>query len=204
MGQTKSSRTPVRSDPDFGVRAGYLVHDVSRLRRAFFDSQLRPYGLTRSQWWVLGQLSRRNGQSMSQVELAQHLDVGKAALGVLIDRIEAAGYVRRTSIPGDRRVKMVTITPKGLEVTVLMRKIGHALNVQLFEGLSDAQVHALEETLSRIKTNLIELVSEADGAAAAETKSRRRQTQRDVSSTGSSGGGERVAAKPRARRHKQS
>jgi hypothetical protein len=78
-----------RVDDGFGVRAGFLIHDVSRLRRAFFDSAMRPYGLTRSQWWVLGQLSRRRGEPMSQVELAKHLDLGKASLGGQIDRLYA-------------------------------------------------------------------------------------------------------------------
>jgi MarR family transcriptional regulator, transcriptional regulator for hemolysin len=147
-----------RRHRDFGVRAGYLVHDVSRLRRAFFDEQMKPYGLTRSQWWVLGQLSRHQDRSMSQVELAKHLDVGKAALGGLIDRLETARYVRRDSVPGDRRVNLITITPKGFEVVSAMRKIGHALNARIFGGLTDAEVAVLEDMLSRVKRNLIELV----------------------------------------------
>ena len=42
-------------------RIGFLIHDVSRLRRTVVDKALRPIGVTRSQWWVLANLSRHNG-----------------------------------------------------------------------------------------------------------------------------------------------
>lgn len=154
-----------REHQDFGVKAGFLVHDVSRLRRAFFDESMRPYGLTRSQWWVLGQLTRHKGQAMSQVELAKHLDIGKAALGSLVDKLEAGGYVQRNTVPGDRRVKLIAVTPKGHEVTSAMRRIGHDLNLRLFVGLTDAQVHELEETLARVKSNLVGLVAPSEASA---------------------------------------
>jgi MarR family transcriptional regulator for hemolysin len=146
-----------RNHPDFGARSGYLVHDVSRLRRTFFDEKAKPYGLTRSQYWVLVQLSRRPDQPMSQVELAEHLDIGKAGLGRLVDRLQEAGYVHRKTVAGDRRVNHVAITPKGLEIIAELHKIGHALNVEIFSGLTDEQVHEFEEVLSHIKRNLREL-----------------------------------------------
>ena len=37
-------------------RLGFLIHDVSRLRRTVVDKALRPLGVTRSQWWVLANL----------------------------------------------------------------------------------------------------------------------------------------------------
>src|SRR5690606_9431232 len=90
--------------------AGFLLHDVSRLRRTVFDQRVRPYGITRSQWWVLAHLSRARGRPMSQIELARLLDVGKATLGGLIDRLERSGYVVRGNDEADRRVKTVSIT----------------------------------------------------------------------------------------------
>lgn len=46
---------------DAELRFGYLIHDVSRLRRTLFDRWLLPPGITRSQWWVLAFLSRDDG-----------------------------------------------------------------------------------------------------------------------------------------------
>ena len=54
--------------------------------------------------WVLVNLSLHNGGAMMQTELANLMDLGKVALGGLIDRLEANGYVRRRTEPDDRRV----------------------------------------------------------------------------------------------------
>ena len=67
------------------LRLGYLIHDVSRLRRLSFDRELAPLGITRSQWWVLAFIARNDG--LPQTELANELEVGKVALGALVDRL---------------------------------------------------------------------------------------------------------------------
>ena len=68
-------------------RLGFLIHDVSRLRRTVVDKALRPLGVTRSQWWLLANLSRHEGGGIVQTELSKVMDVGKVTLGGLIDRL---------------------------------------------------------------------------------------------------------------------
>src|SRR3981081_1123579 len=85
---------------DWELRLGFLIHDVSRLRRSAFDRCLKPLNVTRSQWWVLAYLSREDG--MTQSQLAEQLDLGKVAVGGLIDRLEKSGLVRRDADPRDQ------------------------------------------------------------------------------------------------------
>ena len=101
--------------PDWYLRLGYLIHDVSRLRRMMFDRELAPLGITRSQWWVLAFISRKDG--LPQTQLANELDVGKVALGALIDRLETSGFVVRQADPVDRRVKRVYLTRAGARIS---------------------------------------------------------------------------------------
>ena len=91
-------------------RIGFLIHDVSRMRRTLFDQAMKPLGITRSQWWVLSQLSRHGRTGLLQTELARDLDVGKVTVGGLIDRLETSGYVIRTPDAADRRAKRILIT----------------------------------------------------------------------------------------------
>src|ERR1700719_5271052 len=88
---------------DHPFRIGFLIHDVSRLRRTVVDKALRPMGVTRSQWWVLANLSRHNGEGMMQTELAKVMDVGKVTLGGLIDRLESTGLLKTLGGPSDPR-----------------------------------------------------------------------------------------------------
>ncbi len=144
------------------VRIGFLVHDVSRMRRTLFDQAMRPLGITRSQWWVLSQLSRHARSGMLQTELARDLDVGKVTVGGLIDRLEAAGYVLRQPEPGDRRAKRVTITPPGHAVLAEMVAVGRRLNAVILAGLEPEEVAAAERALEAMKENIRAAVAERD------------------------------------------
>jgi DNA-binding MarR family transcriptional regulator len=133
-------------------RLGFLIHDVSRLRRTVFDVMARPMGVTRSQWWVLAHLSRHDG--MIQSDLANVLDLGKAALGGLIDRLEATELVHRGSDDNDRRVKRVFLSPKGSQLVKEMTVLSHQLSEQMLQGLSKTSRHMLVDLMSQVKANL--------------------------------------------------
>ena len=106
--------TPAKKTKDKRpVRAGFLIHDVSRLRRTVYDQRLKALGFTRSQWWVFSNLSRHEGQGFMQVELARLLNVGKVTLGGLIDRLEERGFVIRVPDITDRRSKRVKMSRRG-------------------------------------------------------------------------------------------
>ncbi len=46
------------------------------------------------------------------VEVAAHLGITKQSAKVLIDQLEAGGYVTRERIPSDRRARVVQLTPR--------------------------------------------------------------------------------------------
>ena len=142
------------TDMDWEIRLGYLIHDVSRLRRSLFDKWLSPLGITRSQWWVLSFLSRNDG--MPQTELALELDVGKVALGALIDRLEEGGFVKRKNDPRDRRVKRVVLTKQSTAVLEVLREKNDLFNERILAGITRDQIELTTKTLRAMKHNLID------------------------------------------------
>ena len=138
---------------DWELRLGFLIHDVSRLRRSAFDRCLKPLSVTRSQWWVLAYLSREDG--MTQSQLAEELDLGKVAVGGLIDRLEKTGLLRREADASDRRVNRVFLEPKSKQLITRMRKVSHRMNEQILGGLNDTQLEAAATTLDAMKGNIL-------------------------------------------------
>lgn len=141
-------------------RLGYLVHDVSRMRRTLCDQHMRPIGITRSQWWVLANLSRRATDGTSSTELAKTLDVGKVTVGGIIDRLETAGYVYRRVDKSDRRAKRIFITQAGYALINQMREILGPLNEGICAGLTKDEISTVENYLARIRGNLREMLAE--------------------------------------------
>ncbi|MFT4054500.1 MAG: MarR family transcriptional regulator [Novosphingobium sp.] len=156
---TKAAKRESNSRPTVKpFRFGFLVHDVSRMRRTLFDDVMRTRGVTRSQWSVLATLSRVGRDGMMQVDLSRHMDVGKVTIGGLVDRLEAAGYVERRPDAEDRRAKRVFITEAGFEVIGEMQKAGNKLNKKILAGVSPEDLKTTEETLALVKANIREML----------------------------------------------
>ena len=155
VNKRRSGASPMEDAPsiDWELRLGFLIHDVSRLRRSAFDRCLKHLNVTRSQWQVLAYLSREDG--MTQSHLAIELGLGKVAVGGLIDRLEKSGLVRREADAADRRVNRVFLEPKSKQLIVRMRKVSHKMNSQILDGLPDEKLEKAALTLDAMKRNLL-------------------------------------------------
>lgn len=153
--------TPEKLRPSAGqFTFGYLVHDVSRIRRTMVDLIMRPYAVTRSQWSVLSALSRAGNNGMTQVDLARLMEVGKVTVGGLIDRLEASGHLERRADPADRRAKCVYITEQGYNVIQLMIEVSSEVNKRVLSDSTAEEVAICEQVLSRAKKQLKEILAE--------------------------------------------
>lgn len=151
----------VPKDLDTNLRFGFLIHDVSRMRRIVVDRALKPLGITRSQWWVLAFLSRRDG--MTQTALAADLDLTKVAIGGLTARLESAGFVERRSEERDARTRRIYLTRTGQKLVKTIREGVDAVESDILETLTNEELDVASQALLKIKARLIELIgSEED------------------------------------------
>lgn len=155
---------------DLSRNFGFILNDVARLLRTAFDRRVRSLGFTRSQWWVLNHLYRNDG--LNQSELAELLEVEKATLGRLLDRMEQKGWIRREADANDRRVRRVFLTDEVGPTMKAMRAAAADLRREALAGLTpEAQDHFVD-TLIAVKTNLTRT---AHGATARAMRSRERR-----------------------------
>jgi len=138
-----------------------------------FDRELAPLGITRSQWWVLAFISRKNG--LPQTQLANELDVGKVALGALIDRLETSGFVVRQADPVDRRVKRVYLTKQAQGFLEKLRKETDKFSAKVASGILRSQLEATSDALLAMKRNLLAM---SDGTMPVDMPDTAKQTKR--------------------------
>ena len=157
-----SGECHLRKELDNSLRFGFLIHDVSRLRRIVVDRALKPLGVTRSQWWVLAFLSRRDG--MKQAALAADLDLTKVAVGGLIERMESAGFVERRSDQHDGRARRVFLTPAGMSLVNRIREQVENVETEILEPVGEDELDAAAATLVKMKNRLLDMVGEDNEA----------------------------------------
>ena len=100
--------------------------------------------------------------------LAAHTGLTTGAMTAVIDRLERAGFVRRTRDPQDRRVVLVEATPRSIaRISSLYERLA-ASNAQLNERYSDRQlsvvVRYLTEALSLAADHVTWLQTERRGS----------------------------------------
>lgn len=151
-------------DLNTSLRFGFLIHDVSRLRRVVVDRSLKPLGITRSQWWVLAFLSRRDG--MKQTALADDLDLTRVAIGGLLDRMESGGFVERRADASDGRARRVFLTKAGAKLVTTIRKSVERVELEILARISEEDLNQAAATLLALKESLLEKIGQDANAEA--------------------------------------
>lgn len=145
---------PNRSEISFG----YLINDVTCLFRKHFDRRATQFGLTRAQWRAVKRLYVSEG--ITQAELAERLEMDPIAVGRVIDRLQAGGFVERRADPSDRRLWRLHLTERARAVAADMEEISRGLRVEATRGIPGVDVEKFVEVLERMKDNLQALDAE--------------------------------------------
>lgn len=152
---------------------GFLLHDISRLLRRNFSRRMAHLGLTQAQWQTLAHLSRCEG--VNQTTLAEMLDVQPITLARLIDRLEAAGWVKRQPDPADRRAFRLYLTDGAQPLISEMWQRAAETRAEAMAGLDPATCDAMIDGLLALKRNLVDAEQRAGAPAhATETENARR------------------------------
>ncbi|MDA0916880.1 MAG: MarR family winged helix-turn-helix transcriptional regulator [Candidatus Puniceispirillales bacterium] len=129
-----------------------LIHDVGRLLRVLYDRQMASIGLTRSQWWLLTYLYFKDG--INQKDLASLMDMEKAPLSRLLDRMEIKGWILRKNETKDRRIKNIYLSESVKPLIGSMRKKAAEYREDSLSVLSDEELNSLRNLLQTLKTDL--------------------------------------------------
>ena len=142
---------------------GFLINDAARQIRTNYDRRMRELGLTRSQWWVLTHLYFNEG--LSQTHLSEILEIERATLGRLLDRLEAKGWIERHTVEKDRRVKLVFLANAVEPLLRTMRVLAAELREEATVGLTNEEQDQFIAVLTKIKNNLINMAEPSNGGS---------------------------------------
>jgi DNA-binding MarR family transcriptional regulator len=137
-----------------------LMSAARGIRRAY-DKRLEGLDLNLSEAILLAFVDSvaQPSSSLSQVDLAKQMGVGRAAMGSVIDTLESRGWVERLPNPQDRRVWLIAITKAGKQVAKEIAKIDERLRTELREGITRKERRELTRLLNRLRENISLVIS---------------------------------------------
>ena len=132
------------------MRAVTSIMRAQQILLGQLDALLRPYGVTFSRYEALVLLAFSHNGSLPLSKIGERLQVHATSVTNVIDRLEAAGLVRREPNPQDGRGTLAVITPQGRAVA---RKATAELNAARFGmgALDLADLTGLFTVLRRLR-----------------------------------------------------
>jgi MarR family transcriptional regulator for hemolysin len=126
--------------------------ESSRLLRNYIDHRAKGRGTTRAQWIVLFRLRQQEG--LSQVDLADVLELQPISLVRLLDRLVEHGLLERRSDPKDRRANRLFLTRAGRQLVDDLDSLRDAIATDVLQEIPDAAIETSLKTLVDVKERI--------------------------------------------------
>jgi DNA-binding MarR family transcriptional regulator len=132
------------------MRAVTSIMRAHQILIAELDAMLRPYGITFSRYEALVLLMYSRNGSLPLSKIGERLQVHATSVTNVIDRLEAAGLVRREPNPQDGRGTLAVITDEGRAVAT---KATADLNAARFgmSALTEPELTEVFDVLRRLR-----------------------------------------------------
>ena len=145
--QAAASRATDRPGDTSPIALGLLLRRAHWHAAAVMSEALRPLGIELRHFAVLIVLVNRG--PTEQRDLVEATGSDKAGIMRVVDDLERKGLAVRKSVPGDRRVRAVEITPKGLELFDAAHMAAQPLAERLVSVLGPGEAGQLTDLLTR-------------------------------------------------------
>src|SRR5215470_11810737 len=126
--------------------------ESSRLLRNHIDHRAKERGTTRAQWIVLFRL--RQNEGLSQVDLADVLELQPISLVRLLDRLVEHGLLERRHDPKDRRANRLFLTARGKKLVDDLDSLRDAIATDVLRDMPDSALQTSLDTLREIKDHI--------------------------------------------------
>lgn len=146
--RTSASRATDRPGDGSPFALGLLLRRAHWRAAAVMTEALRPLGIELRHFAVLIVLADR-GPTM-QRDLADAAGSDKAGIMRVVDDLERLGLAVRKPVPGDRRVRAVEITPRGVELFDAAHLRAEPVAERLVADLDAEETARLTDLLTRL------------------------------------------------------
>jgi DNA-binding MarR family transcriptional regulator len=142
---------------------GLLSHRVlvlsNTLARAAARYYPRRFGVRLAEWRVIDALHAGRGISANQI--SQWLQTDKAWVGRSVERLIAAGYVRRRPDPQHGRRLLLTLTAKGERAYAAIAAAAQRRHDNVLKALTAEEREILERILNKLQVRAEEMLGDS-------------------------------------------
>ena len=137
------------------VDIGYRIKKIDDLLCKKADTQMQEMGVTFSQHHILVYLIHCQDHTASLKQMEHQFCVSQATMAGIARRMEEKKVISSFTLPDDRRVKMVRLTDKGIDICEKSRKLMEKSEMKMRSLYSVEEMAAFDKYLDRLLDTLM-------------------------------------------------
>jgi MarR family transcriptional regulator for hemolysin len=131
---------------------------VARRWRNVMNEELAAFGQSHARWGTLYWISVF-GDRVNQTQLAERMGVEQPTLGRVLRELEADGLISRRAPSGDRRARVIELTPESKPLMQKINRIQNMVRAGLLKDIDPADLAACLAVFARILENADQLTA---------------------------------------------
>lgn len=143
------------------TNGGFLITKIKQIQGRIFERLLAEAGIHEfngAQGRILFVLWEQDEVPIRC--LSERTGLAKTTLTSMLDRLEAAGHLRRSLDPADRRTVKIALTPKARALKERYDRVSDEMSRIFYRGFTDEEILVFEESLGKVLENLVEKENE--------------------------------------------
>lgn len=124
--------------------------EIYRRWRTIIDDQAKKFGLTRTEWNVLGLLSFYE-TGLTQAELTELIGIDAAQMTRVLGKLQQRKFLKKTQDRRDKRMKLLILQNTSTEFTHIINHVNNHIDQHLLAAFSKQEQELLLKFLTCIK-----------------------------------------------------
>ena len=146
-------------------KIGFELHRSSRIVKRYMDkdaSKSYVEKITGTHGRVIGWLYHNRHRDIFQRDFEKEFDIRRSTAIKILSLMESNELITRESVPGDGRLKKITLTEKSLQVQSVVENAFTKMEEKIKEGITEEELEVFFRVLDKVNKNMERNDSEND------------------------------------------
>ncbi len=146
-------------------KIGFELHRSSRIVKRYMDkdaSKSYVEKITGTHGRVIGWLYHNRHRDIFQRDFEKEFDIRRSTASKILSLMESNELITRESVPGDGRLKKITLTEKSLQVQSVVENAFTKMEEKIKEGITEEELEVFFRVLDKVNKNMERNDSEND------------------------------------------
>lgn len=126
------------------------IHRVSNKLGRKIDSIICIKNLTHSQYAIISYVYDNNNREVFQRDIEEEFGIRRSSVSAMLSNLEDKGYIVRSSVTQDARLKKITVTDKGINIVITSRKIIEDYEKSILSNVPNEKLDIFYEVLNML------------------------------------------------------